>query len=85
MQWELMCNRGNRQASRCGEYEWSWLQNREKSYSTGFCVVDDLGCISNWDTSRFLKVRPVFFIMSPYYTVKLNKEKGNSNEVQKEI
>ena len=80
-QWPLMQKRYNRQASRCGEYEWSWLQNRDKSYSTDFCIVDGLGCISNWDASRFLKVRPVFLIMSPYYTVKLNKEKGNNNDV----
>lgn len=38
-QWPLMRDRRNRIASRCGEYEWGWLQNKDITSSAGFCAV----------------------------------------------
>jgi hypothetical protein len=42
-QWPLMQDRRNRLASRCGEYEWGWINNKVKSSSTSFCIVDGVG------------------------------------------
>ena len=61
MQWELMRNRGNRQASRCGSDEWGWLQNKIKMSSELFCIVNN-GRASNWDASTPLGVRLVFML-----------------------
>ena len=61
-QWLLMQDRRNRIASRCGEYEWGWLQNKDKTSSTAFCGVDGHGAVTGWGASNALGVRPVFQI-----------------------
>ena len=61
-QWPLMQNRRNRLASRCGEYEWGWLQNKDKTSSTNFCGVNGNGRADSWNASNVLGVRPVFQI-----------------------
>ena len=61
----------------------SFFSTKEKEKIRFLLENEPGGCISNWDDFRFLKVRPVFFIMPPYYAVKLNKEKGNNNDVFK--
>ena len=60
--WPLMQDRRNRLALRCGDYEWGWLQNKDKASPTDFCVVGDVGFASNWSASGVLGVRPVFLI-----------------------
>ena len=60
--WSLMQDRRNRLALRCGDYEWGWLQNKDKASPTDFCVVGDVGFASNWSASGVLGVRPVFLI-----------------------
>lgn len=59
-QWPLMRDRRNRIASRCGDYDWGWLQNKDKTSSTYFCFVNDNGNVDYWDASIVLWVRPVF-------------------------
>ena len=59
-QWPLMQNRLNRLASRRGEYEWGWLQNKDKASSTDFCHVDNYGDANRWDASGVIGVRPAF-------------------------
>jgi len=61
-QWPLMQDRRNRLASRCGVYEWGWINNKSKSSSTNFCSVDYIGFAGNWNASDVLGVRPVFLI-----------------------
>lgn len=61
-QWPLMRDRRNCIASRCGEYEWGWLQNKGITSSTIFCVVDLSGYAAAWDASYVLGVRPAFQI-----------------------
>ncbi|MSS16125.1 hypothetical protein [Porcincola intestinalis] len=61
-QWPLMRDRRNRLASRCGEYEWGWLQNKDKTSSTFFCSVYNGGDVGGWSASNFIGVRPVFQI-----------------------
>lgn len=61
-QWPLMQDRRNRLASRRGDYEWGWLQNKDKTSSTNFCSVDYIGFAGNWSASGVLGVRPVFLI-----------------------
>ena len=61
-QWPLMQDRRNRLASRCGEYEWGWINNKVKSSSTDFCHVDDGGHANSWGASNVLGVRPAFLI-----------------------
>ena len=61
-QWPLMQDRRNRLASRCGEYEWGWINNKVKSYSSVFCDVDGGGKADYWCASRVVGVRPVFLI-----------------------
>lgn len=56
----LMRDRRNRIASRCGDYDWGWLQNKDKTSSTYFCFVNDNGNVDYWDASTVLWVRPVF-------------------------
>ena len=61
-QWPLMQDRRNRLASRCGKYEWGWLQNKDKTSSTLFCFVDDYGLIASGVNSNVFGVRPAFQI-----------------------
>lgn len=61
-QWPLMQDRRNRIASRCGEYEWGWLQNKDKTSSTLFCFVAADGLAYAWYASNVIGVRPAFLI-----------------------
>lgn len=61
-QWPLMRNRRNRLTTRCGDYEWGWLSNMDKTSSTGFCFVNRNGFADGWGASNVLGVRPVFLI-----------------------
>ena len=61
-QWPLMQDRRNRLASRCGDYDWGWLQNKDKSSSTNFCSVGNDGGAYAWTASSVLGVRPAFLI-----------------------
>ena len=63
-QWPLMWDRRNRLASRCGECEWGWLQNKDKTSSTFFCSVYNGGDVGGWSASNFIGVRPVFLIVT---------------------
>ena len=66
-QWPLMQDRRNRLASRCGEYEWGWINNKRKSSSTGFCDVYGNGSAGSRNASGVLGVRPVFLIAEGEY------------------
>ena len=61
-QWPLMQDRRNRIASRCGEYEWGWIQNKDITSSTDFCYVSGDGRVNGWGASANLGVRLVFQI-----------------------
>lgn len=77
-QWPLMRDRRNRVASRCDEYEWGWLQNKDtskcgdydlgrlqnkdKTPSTNFFHVNGNGGVASWTASAVIGVRPVFQI-----------------------
>ena len=61
-QWPLMQDRRNRLASRCGEYEWGWINNKRKSSATSFCYVSSGGYANSWNASYVFGVRPVFQI-----------------------
>ena len=61
-QWPLMQDRRNRLASRCGEYEWGWINNKVKSSLTIFCGVADNGRATYWNASNVIGVRPAFLI-----------------------
>ena len=61
-QWPLMKDAHNRAASRCGEPEWGWLQNKARDTSTFFCFVGDYGHADAWDASSVIGVRPAFLI-----------------------
>ena len=61
-QWPLMQDRNNRLASRCGDYEWGWLQNKDKASSVDFGLVTDYGNAHSWYASNVFGVRPVFLI-----------------------
>lgn len=61
-QWPLMRDRRNRLASRCGEYEWGWIQNKDKSSLTNFYHSNGNGGVSVWGASAIIGVRPVFMI-----------------------
>lgn len=61
-QWPLMRDRRNRLASRCGDYEWGWLQNNDKSSPTNFYHVNGSGGISAWGASVVAGIRPAFQI-----------------------
>jgi hypothetical protein len=64
-QWPLMRDRRNRLASRCGDYEdyeWSWLQNKDKTTSMDFCFSDSCGFICVWFASKAGGVRLAFLI-----------------------
>lgn len=61
-QWPLMRDRCNRLALRYGDSEWGWLQNKDKTFSTLFCFVDDYGLIAAGANSNVFGVRPVFLI-----------------------
>lgn len=61
-QWPLMQDRRNRLASRRGDYEWGWLQNKDKASSTFFCGVSGNGYVCGWNASAVFGVRPVFMI-----------------------
>ena len=61
-QWPLMKDAHNRMASRCGEPEWGWLQNKVRDTSTLFCDVNGNGSASGWDASNVFGVRPAFLI-----------------------
>lgn len=64
-QWPLMRDRRNRLASRYGEHEWGWLQNKSKTSSTGFCSVDTAGGnVCGWYASNVFGVRPAFQIVT---------------------
>jgi hypothetical protein len=59
-QWPLMQDRRNRLASRCGEYEWGWINNKDKSSSACFCLVAGDGRVHGWSASNVFGVRPAF-------------------------
>ena len=61
-QWPLMQDRRNRLASRCGNYEWGWINNKVKSSSSSFCYVTNHGDASYWAASNVFGVRPAFMI-----------------------
>lgn len=61
-QWPLMQDRRNRLASRCGEYEWGWINNKVKSSSTNFCLVSGNGLANSRAASNVFGVRPAFLI-----------------------
>jgi hypothetical protein len=61
-QWPLMQDRRNRIASRCGEYDWGWFQNKDKTSSAGFCYVTAYGNVAGRGASIVLGVRPAFLI-----------------------
>ena len=62
-QWPLMQDRRNRLASRRGDYEWGWLQNKDKASSAHFCCVDSAGgSADDWGASGVIGVRPAFLI-----------------------
>ena len=61
-QWPLMQDRRNRLASRCGESERGWINNKDKSSSGVFCVVSDGGNVDGWAASFVFGVRPAFLI-----------------------
>ena len=61
-QWPLMKDAHNRAASRCGEPELGWLQNKVRDASTDFCSVYDDGDAGAWDASGVIGVRPAFLI-----------------------
>lgn len=61
-QWPLMRDRRNRLASRCGNYEWGWLQNKDITSSSSFCIVYAIGFAATWDASNVFGVRPAFLI-----------------------
>lgn len=61
-QWPLMKDAHNRVALRCGDYEWSWLQNKDVTSSTLFCFVDDDGLIASGTASNAFGVRLAFLI-----------------------
>ena len=61
-QWPLMRDRRNRLASRCGDYEWGWLQNKDKTTSMDFCFSDSCGFICVWFASKAGGVRLAFLI-----------------------
>lgn len=60
-QWTLMKDRRNRIASRNNEeYEWGWLQNKAKSSSAAFAVVNGVGSVTLDAPSNSHGIRPVF-------------------------
>lgn len=63
-QWPLMRDRRNRLASKCDDddYEWSWLQNKDKTTSMDFCFSDSSGYICVWFASKAGGVRLAFLI-----------------------
>ena len=63
-QWPLMRDRRNRLASKCDDddYEWSWLQNKDKTTSMDFCFSDYSGYICVWFASKAGGVRLAFLI-----------------------
>ena len=61
-QWPLMRDRRNCIASRCGEYEWGWLQNKDITSSAYFCGVSGDGGAVSWGASGVFGVRPAFLI-----------------------
>lgn len=66
-QWPLMQDRRNRLASRCGEYEWGWINNKVKSSSPVFCGVNGNGYGTVWNASHVIGVRPAFLIANGEY------------------
>jgi hypothetical protein len=66
-QWPLMQDRRNRLASRCGECEWGWINNKRKSSSTNFCYVAANGLAGAWLASGVIGVRPAFLIANGEY------------------
>ena len=71
-QWPLMQDRHNRLALRCGNYEWGWLQNKDKASSADFCLVTDYGNAHSWYASSVFGVRPVFQIANEIYKIETN-------------
>lgn len=69
-QWPLMQDHRNRLASRCGECEWGWINNKRKSSSTNFCYVAANGLAGAWLASGVIGVRPVFQIANEIYKKK---------------
>ena len=61
-QWPLMQDRRNRLASRRGNYDWGWIDNKVKSSSTDFCNVSADGYAALWSASAVFGVRPAFLI-----------------------
>lgn len=61
-QWPLMRDRRNRLASICGDYEWGWLQNNDKSSPTNFYHVNGSGGIGARGASAVIGVRLAFLI-----------------------
>lgn len=63
-QWEPMTLRHNRIAleGKDGSTSWYWLQNKRKNSSSYFCVVNDGGSPSYYDSWSSGGVRPAFYI-----------------------
>ena len=76
-QWPLMRDRRNRLASRYGDYEWGWLQNKDKSSPTNFYHVNGSGGISAWGASAVTGVRLAFLIVT-YRKTREDAEKCHS-------
>lgn len=72
-QWPLMQDRRNRLASRCGDYELGWINNKRKSSSKFFCYVADNGLAGAWLASGAIGVRPVFQISMRRIGTKANE------------
>ena len=61
-QWPLMWSRFNRLASRLDDYEWGWLQNKDKITESKFLGISSNGNIDWYDDSNVIGVRLVFKI-----------------------
>ena len=61
-QWPLMWSRFNRLASRLDDYEWGWLQNKDKITESKFLGISSNGNIDWYDASNVIGVRLVFKI-----------------------
>ena len=61
-QWPLMRDPHNRAASRCGEPELGWLQNKVRDTSTDFCFIISARIANFLGASNVIGVRPAFLI-----------------------
>ena len=61
-QWPLMRSKLNRQASRLEDYDWGWLQNKDKITKSKFFGISSNGNIAWYDSSNVIGARLVFKI-----------------------